>query len=138
MFWLYNLAYFLFNDLFHGIILPLFIISIPSRPDNTCNDKKSFYISRTTSALEPRRPRASESLCFDTGSTYFDTRAFNGQTSTQENNEQAFEVQKFCKAIAPFQLVPSPQPDSVFLSSSETIRPLDPKDIQRMIKKILR
>ena len=147
MFWLYNLAYFVFNDLFHGIVLPLFIISIPPRPD-TCFDKKSFYI-RTTSVLEPRRPRAPESLCFETGSKYFEIRAKNGkiplqatllpfeQTLDKGNNEQAIDVQEFSKTIAPFYPVVDPQPE-LFLPNSESIIPLDPKDIQHMVKKILR
>jgi len=88
-------------------------------------------------------------LCFETGSRYFEIRAPNGkiplqatplpfeQTLDKGNNEQAFDVQKFSKAIAPFYPVLNPQPE-LFLPNSESIIPLDPKDIQHMVKQILR
>ena len=59
------------------------------------------------------------------------------QTSNKGNNEQAIDVQKFSKAIAPFYPVLNPQPE-LFLPNSESIIPLDPKDIHHMVKKILR
>ena len=58
MFWIHNLFYFGFIDLFHGVILPLTVISIPAKPKETSSEKKSFFV-RTTLVLEPRRSRAS-------------------------------------------------------------------------------
>ena len=59
------------------------------------------------------------------------------QTLNKGNNEQAIDVPKFSKAIAPFDPEVDPQPE-LFLPNSESIIPLDPKDIQHMVKKILR
>ena len=53
MFWLHDLLYFAFIDLFHGVLLPLTIISVPVEPEKT-------FSVRTILVLEPRRPGASE------------------------------------------------------------------------------
>ena len=55
MFWLHNLLYFAFIDLFHGLLLPLTIISIPFEIEKISPEEKSFYV-RTSLVLEPRRP----------------------------------------------------------------------------------
>ena len=68
MFWIHNLFYFGFIDLFHGVILPLAIISIPSEPKENSSEKKSFFV-RTSLILEPRRPRSSKLVPFKLGST---------------------------------------------------------------------
>ena len=58
MFWLHNLLYFGFIDFFHGILLPLTIISVPVEPEKASFKEKFFYV-RTSLVLEPRRPQAS-------------------------------------------------------------------------------
>ena len=59
MFWLHDLLYFAFIDLFHGILLPLIIISVPVEPEKTSSEENTYYV-RTTLVFEPQRPGASE------------------------------------------------------------------------------
>ena len=74
MFWLQYLLYFAFFDIFHGIILPLTIISVPVEPEKTSSEEKSFYV-RTTLVLEPRRPEASELVLLKSGPTHVNRRS---------------------------------------------------------------